>query len=127
MKFEKITDSKIKIIVSMQDMELNNISTENIFSNSTSSQKLLQSILNRAKKEIGFETGDSRLLVEAIMSSGVEYIFTITKLDDNQLYLEKNNNLFIFKFIYFDDFLALCTFLKNFSFFSLKDISKIFL
>ena len=97
MKFEKITDSKIKIIVSMQDMELNNISTENIFSNSTSSQKLLQSILNRAKKEIGFETGDSRLLVEAIMSSGVEYIFTITKLDDNQLYLEKNNNLFILK------------------------------
>lgn len=126
MKFEKITDSKIKIIVSMQDMELNNISTENIFSNSTSSQKLLQSILNRAKKEIGFETGDSRLLVEAIMSSGVEYIFTITKLDDNQLYLEKNNNLFIFKFIYFDDFLALCTFLKNFSFLCLKDISKNF-
>ena len=126
MKFEKITDSKIKIIVSMQDMGLNNISTENIFSNSASSQKLLQSILNRAKKEIGFETGDSRLLVEAIMSSGVEYIFTITKLDDNQLYLEKNNNLFIFKFIYFDDFLALCTFLKNFSFLCLKDISKNF-
>ena len=126
MKFEKITDSKIKIIVSMKDMELNNISTENIFSNSTSSQKLLQSILNRAKKEIGFETGDSRLLVEAIMSSGVEYIFTITKLDDNQLYLEKINNLFIFKFIYFDDFLALCTFLKNFSFLCLKDISKNF-
>lgn len=126
MKFEKITDSKIKIIVSMQDMGLNNISTENIFSNSTSSQKLLQSILNRAKKEIGFETGDSRLLVEAIMSSGVEYIFTITKLDDNQLYLEKNNNLFIFKFIDFDDFLALCTFLKNFSFLCLKDISKNF-
>ena len=126
MKFEKITDSKIKIIVSMQDMGLNNISTENIFSNSTSSQKLLQSILNRAKKEIGFETGDSRLLVEAIMSSGVEYIFTITKLDDNQLYLEKNNNLFIFKFIYFEDFLALCTFLKNFSFLCLKDISKNF-
>ena len=126
MKFEKITDSKIKIIVSMQDMELNNISTENIFSNSTSSQKLLQSILNRAKQEIGFETGDSRLLVEAIMSSGVEYIFTITKLDDNQLYLEKNNNLFIFKFIYFEDFLALCTFLKNFSFLCLKDISKNF-
>ena len=126
MKFEKITDSKIKIIVSMQDMGLNNISTENIFSNSTSSQKLLQSILNRAKKEIGFETGDSRLLVEAIMSSGVEYIFTITKLDDNQLYLEKNNNLFIFKCIYFEDFLALCTFLKNFSFLCLKDISKNF-
>ena len=126
MKFEKITDSKIKIIVSMQDMGLNNISTENIFSNSTSSQKLLQSILKRAKKEIGFETGDTRLLVEAIMSSGVEYIFTITKLDDNQLYLEKNNNLFIFKFIYFEDFLALCTFLKNFSFLCLKDISKNF-
>ena len=54
MKFEKITDIKIKIILSLQDMESNNVSAENIFSNSISSQKLLQDILNRAQKEIGF-------------------------------------------------------------------------
>ncbi len=126
MKFEKITDVKIKIILSMQDMKLNNVSAENIFSNSTSSQKLLQNMLNRAEKEIGFKTGDSKLLVEAIMSSDVECTFTITKIDEKKLHLEKNNNLFIFKFTCFDNFVALCNFLNNFSFLCLKDISKNF-
>lgn len=127
MKFEKITDTKIKIILSLQDMELNNVSAESIFSNSASSQKLLQNMLKRAKKEIGFETGDSKLLVEAIMSSDQEYIFTITiLLDENNLYLEKINNSFVFKFECFDDFVELCTFLNNFSFLCLKDISKNF-
>lgn len=126
MKFEKITDVKIKIILSLQDMKSNNVSAEKIISNSKSSQKLLQNILNRAEKEIGFDAGDSKLLVEAIMSSDVECIFTITKLDTNQLHIEKRNNLFIFKFDCFDDFVALCNFLNSFSFLCLKDISKNF-
>ena len=126
MKFEKITDVKIKIILSLQDMELNNVSAENIISNSKSSQKLLQNILNRAEKEIGFEAGDSKLLVEAIMSSDVECTFTITKLNTNQLHIEKRTNLFIFKFTFFDDFLALCNFLNCFPFLCLKNISKNF-
>lgn len=126
MKFEKITDVKIKIVLSLQDMELNNVSAENIFSNSTSSQKLLQNILNRAEKEIGFESGDSKLLVEAIMSSDVECTFTITKLDENTFHLEQINNSLIFKFACFDDFVELCNFLKNFTFLCLKDISKNF-
>ena len=126
MKFEKITDTKIKIILSLRDMELNNVSAENIFSNSASSQKLLQIMLKKAKKEIGFETGDSKLLVEAVMSSDEECIFIITKLDENNLCLEQSNNSFIFKFDCFDDFVSLCTFLNNFSFLCLKDISKNF-
>ena len=125
MKFEKITDIKIKIILSSRDMELNDVSAENIFSNSTSSQKLLQNMLNKAEKEVGFEVGDSKLLVEAVMSSDVECTFTITKLDEKQLILEANKS-FIFKFTHFDDFIALCNFLKNFSFLCLKDISKNF-
>ena len=54
MKFEKITDVKIKIILSLQDMELNNVSAENILSNSASSQKLLQNILLEAEKKNWF-------------------------------------------------------------------------
>lgn len=126
MKFEKITDVKIKIILTLQDMELNHVSAENILSNSVSSQKLLQEILYRAKKEIGFDTGDSKLLVEAIMSSNTECTFTITKLDKEKKILEEYNNFLIFKFEYFDDFISLCTFLKNFNYLLLKDISKNF-
>ena len=126
MKFKKITDTQIKIILSLKDMELNNVSAENIFSNSASSQKLLQNILNEAKKEIGFETGNSKLLVEAIMSSDKEFTFTITKLIDKKNYCIQNNNTFIFKFDNFDDIIDLCTFLNNIPSLCLKDISKNF-
>ena len=49
MKFEKITDTKIKIILSLQDMESNNLSAENVLSNSADSQKLLDLIINKAE------------------------------------------------------------------------------
>lgn len=126
MKFEKITDTKIKIILSLRDMKLNNVSAESIFSNSASSQKLLQNMLNEAEKEIGFETGDSKLLVEAVMSSDEECTFTITKISDEVPCCLQNSNAFIFKFDNFDDIIDLCTFLNNLSFLCLKDISKNF-
>ena len=55
----------------------------------------MQDILNKAQKEIGFETGDSKLLVEAIMSSEQECTFTITKLDEQKITLENINSSFI--------------------------------
>lgn len=125
MKFEKLNDAKIKIILSLKDIELNNISIQNLFTNSDSSQELLQKILNMAKEEIGFDAGDSKLLVEAIMLSDEECTFTITKLYDELASSNKNNN-FIFKFDKFDNFIDLCTFLNNFSDLNLKDFSKSF-
>lgn len=125
MKFEKLNDTKIKIILSLKDMELNNISVQNLFSNSDSSQKLLQTMLNMAKEEIGFDAGDSKLLVEAIMLSDEECSFTITKLCD-EIQTSNENNAFIFKFDNFDNFIDLCTFLNNFSDLNLKDFSRNF-
>lgn len=126
MKFEKITDTKIRIILSLKDMELNNISVENVLSNSADSQKLLESMITKAEKEIGFKPENSELLVEAMALSDEECIFTITKLLTNKICCPKSNNSFIFKFEKFDDFLNLCSYLKNFSYLCLKDISKNF-
>ena len=126
MRFEKLTDKKIKITLSLEDMELNNVSLENIFSNSVSSQKLLQYMITKAEKEVGFFPGDSKLLVEAIMSSDRECTFTITKIIDENDDLNITCNSFIFKFDCFDDFINLCAFLKNFSNLCLKEISKNF-
>lgn len=126
MKFEKITDTKIRIVLSLKDMELNNISIENVLSNSADSQKLLESILNTAEKEIGFKAEDSKLLVEAIALSDEEFIFTITKLLNENSHCIKHNRSFIFKFDNFDDFINLCSFLNNFSHLCLNDFSKNF-
>ena len=126
MKFEKITDTKIRIILSLKDMELNNISVENVLSNSADSQKLLESIITKAEKEIGFKPENSELLVEAMALSDEECIFTITKLLTEKICCPKSNDSFIFKFDKFDDFINLCTYLNNFSYLCLKDISKNF-
>lgn len=126
MKFEKLTDTKIRIILSIKDIESNNLSMDDVLSNSKDSQKLLNTLITKAEQELGFKTEDSQLLVEAISSCSDEYIFTITKLLEDKIYCCKNNNYFIFKFDCFDDFVNLCTFLKNFSYLCLNEISKNF-
>ena len=126
MKFEKLTDTKIKIILSLQDMESNNLSVENVLSNSTDSQKLLDIIISKAEIELGFMPEDSQLLVEAVVPSNDECIFTITKLLDDKICYPVTGNSFIFKFENFDDFINLCSFLNNFSYLCLKEISKNF-
>ena len=126
MKFEKITDTKIKIFLTLQDMELNNISIENVLSNSADSQKLLDTIISKAEVELGFKPDDSHLLVEAVVPSNEECIFTITKLLNDKICYPHHDNSFIFKFECFDDFINLCVFLKNFSYLCLKEISRNF-
>lgn len=126
MKFVKLTDTKIRIIISQKDLKLNNLSIENIISNSTGSQKLLDTMISKAEKKLNFKIDDSKLLVEAVALDNNECIFTITKLLDNKMSFSQNRNLFIYKFNNFDDFINLCKFLKNFSYLCLKDISKNF-
>ena len=126
MKFEKLTDTKIKIILSVKDLETSNISVENILSNSADSQKLLENIIIRAEKELGFKPEDSKLLIEAVAPSNEECIFIITKLLDDKVCCSPQNNPFVFKFDSFDDFINLCTFLNNFHYLCLKEVSKNF-
>ena len=125
MKFEKLNDTKIKISVSMYDMEQNNVSIQNLFSNSEPSQKLLQNMLKMAESKIGFEVNNSQILIEATLASDEECIFIITKLQESFSNTPQNNN-FIFKFDNFDNFINLCTFLNNFSDLNLKDFSQNF-
>ena len=126
MRFEKLNDTKIRIILSLKDMESNNLSVESVLSNSDDTQKLIESIISQAEKKLGFKTGDSQLLVEAIAPSSKECIFTITKLLDENICAPQKMNSFIFKFEKFDDYINLCTFLKNFSYLNLKSFSKNF-
>lgn len=126
MRFEKLNDKKIRIFLSLEDMKLNNVSMKSIFSNSDSAQKLLQFMLDKAVKEIGFETGDSKLLVEALMCSSEECIFTITKLSNKDTNTYNKYYPFIFKFDEFEDFIDLCTYVKNMSNLDLKKFSTNF-
>ena len=124
MRFEKITDDKIKIILTLDDLNLKNTSVKNLFSESTLSQDLIQSMINQAVTEIGFDTEDKKLLVEAIMISNEECVFTITKLYDD--ILPDINSQLLFKFETIDSFIDLCIYLNNINNLNLNYIFKNF-
>lgn len=126
MKFEKITDEKIKIIFNIEDMKSHNISSQTILDSSTFSQELLQTMLTKAEEEVGFFANDSKLLVEATIATNQECIFTITKLSTPDLQVENDIDSFIYKFENFDNFISLCTFLNNLYDLNLRKFSEYF-
>lgn len=85
MKIEKLTENKIRIILNTEDLEKNNVDLKSFISNSYQSQDLLLSILNKAEKEVGFYTKDSKILIEAFASSDGQIIFTITKFSPDNV------------------------------------------
>ena len=126
MKFEKITDEKIKIIFNIEDMKSHNISSQTILDSSTFSQELLQTMLTKAEEEVGFFPNDSKLLVEATIAPNQECIFTITKLSTPDLQVENDIDSFIYKFENFDNFISLCTSLNNLYDLNLRKFSEYF-
>ena len=55
MRFEKITDNKIKIFFSFDDMNKNHISRKILFSNNAFSQNFIQSVLKSAEQNLNFK------------------------------------------------------------------------
>ncbi len=110
MKFEKITDNKIKISLTSEDMDMNNISKNILISDNFIAHPLLQSFLERAEQELNFKVNDENLLVE-ILNVNDGFIFTITKVNSD--YLIYDNSHFVYKFENFNNFLAFCTYIKN--------------
>lgn len=66
LQIEKITDNKIRIILNIQDLKEKNIDLHTFMSNSIESQDLFYDMLDKAEKEVGFETKDYKLMIEAL-------------------------------------------------------------
>lgn len=144
MKIEKLTDNKIRIILNLEDMAQNNVDMQAIITNSKENQNLLEKLLSKAEKEVGFVTQNSKVLIEAIASSEGEFVFTITKLSPDfatvpysanipspspkKKIIARHKTSFSKKLIYhfdnFDIFCDFCSYIKNSQFSNLKDFSK---
>ena len=110
MRFEKITDTKIKIFFSFDDMSKNHISKKILFSNNPFSQNFIQYVLKTAEQNLNFKVDDENILVE-ILNYNDGCVFTITKIDSD--FIENVGNNIFYKFNSFEDFLAFCTYIKN--------------
>ena len=123
MKIEKLTNEKIKIILSKDDINKVDISINDFLDDKDVSQNILNYILEKAEKEINFNTENSDILVEIITKFEGGFIFTITKFDSTN----NNSNALklVFKFANFENFLEFCRYIKNLSPINEQDFSLI--
>lgn len=138
MKIEKLTENKIRIILKQEDFKDKSIDIKKFLLTTPESQSLFLEILNRAKKEVNFNTDGHKLLIEAYFQNNDVFIFTITKyietnhnfknkpkrfLSSKKTSTLKNSSCYIYQFNDFEDFCNFCNFLnKN----NNINISKIF-
>lgn len=110
MRFEKITDTKIKIFFSFDDINKNHISKKILFSNNPFSQNFIQSVLKIAEQNLNFKIEDENILVE-ILNYNDGCVFTITKIAPD--FTKNIENTIFYKFNNFENFIAFCTYIKN--------------
>lgn len=134
MKFEKLNNDKIRIILDLQDLQDNDIDYQSFMSNSSDTQRLFMDMLDEAEEQIGFTTKDYKIMVEALATIDGNFIITVTRSlpDSNlppvpkkcniQIKRKKHkldSNILIYEFSKFDDF---CDFLKHLDSLNLKNI-----
>ena len=80
MRFERITENKIRITFSIEDLESENIDFHSFMSNSIETQSVFLDMLSKAEREIGFITNNYKLMIEALATSSGHFIVTVTRM-----------------------------------------------
>lgn len=124
MKFEKLSENKIKITLTSQDLKDKNIDFHSFMSNPLEKQDLFLDILEEAEEEIGFEFKDYPVRIEALAMANGEFIVTVTRVVPDSKNLHKkvsvkrkntkiDSKYAIYKFASFDDYCNFVKYLKN--------------
>lgn len=79
MKFEKLNENKLRITLNISDLTDKNIDYQSFMANSIDTQKLFLDMLEKAEKEVGFDTKDYRIMIEALVTSKGDFIVTVTR------------------------------------------------
>jgi adapter protein MecA 1/2 len=83
MRIEKIGDNKIRIFVTFDDLEERDIDLTSFNYNSPETQELFWDLMEQAELELGFETHESQLCIEAVTDIDQGFVITITKIEDD--------------------------------------------
>jgi len=89
LKIEKLTENKLKITLSIDDLEERNINLHSFMYNSPESQDLFWELIQQAEKECGFNVDDSIVYVEASTSGGGNFTLLVTKANEAASISEK--------------------------------------
>lgn len=135
MKIEKINDNKIKVTITLSDLQERNIDFETLNYNSPATQELFWDMMEQAELQFGFNTSESQLAIEASPDENDGFVIFITKLEDDgdfesiQKYIKNKfrrtdlrvkkkchklcSSIVIYAFEHIDHLVGLCGTLKN--------------
>lgn len=97
MKFEKINDDKIRIIVTSKDLQDKSIDFHAFMANPIESQEIFLDMLDEAEEKVGFDSKDYNLRIEAIVMSDESFILTITRVSAPKVAIPKIKRKFTAK------------------------------
>ncbi len=80
MKFEKLSENKIRITLSIHDLEEKDIDFHDFMSNSLETQDLFLDMLEEAEEKIGFRAQNCKIKIEALAMTEDNFVLTITKV-----------------------------------------------
>lgn len=81
MKIKRISENKIQVIISKDDLDKKNVQKWDLMPNSHNAQELFQEMLDQAYEECGFEVDpETQLMVEAYPMTIDSLIVTLTKV-----------------------------------------------
>ncbi len=127
MKVEKINDNKIKITLSLEELEKRKISLTDLEHDSSLAKNLFLSLIEESDLEDEFKLENSQLFIEAFSDNNNTFVITITKIDAIPELLKYNNENMpiknkvstykvesnIFEFENLDKILSMCAASKN--------------
>lgn len=84
MKFKRLNDDKLQIIISKDDLVEHDLKKWDFVPYNPVAQKLFQEILEEAYNQCGFEVGhDAQLMIEAYPMTGDSMIIIVTKVSES--------------------------------------------
>lgn len=120
MRIERLSESRVKLTVTYEDMEQWGISLENIIDDTDGAKEFFKLLIRKAEVETGFYAENARLMIEAAPDGFDGIDFFVTNLDIQERQNKKTKirakaintktEPEVFRFETFDD---LCDFIKN--------------
>ena len=82
MKIEKVDENKVKIILSLEELEMRNISLSELQMNNSLAKNFFKSLIEESNLDEDFiDNEDSQLFIEAAADNTNTFVLTITKTD----------------------------------------------
>ena len=112
MQIKKINNNKLKVILSLNDLDEKNIDVDSFLSNSIESQNLFFEILDLAEEKYDFDIENNKAVVETVSLDNNIFVLTITKLK-NDCFNNSQNPCKIYCFDNIDNLLIIFSYLKE--------------